>query len=257
MKRTLSFIAFALLITTLCAQENSIENNTSGEVIYEQVVKLDIQLDGDASQFSHALPTEQKSKKILQYCPGASLYENYKSEENSSSMQDGGATVMITMVEPEYKVFSDLQNGTQVEQKEFMSRIFLIEKKIEKDDWKLTGDTKEILGYTCQGAELTVDEILVKAWFTPEIAVPSGPANYLNLPGLILEVDKKSGDNVIRATQIAFKDVNAKDMKKPSKGKKVSDEEFQAIVEEKMKEMGVEDAGGAKSAHTVVLEIRQ
>jgi hypothetical protein len=46
-------------------------------------------------------------------------------------------------------------------------------------------------------------------------------------------------------------------LKKPSKGKKVTREEYQAIVDEKLKEMGVEHAGEGGGSHTVVVRIHQ
>jgi hypothetical protein len=52
-----------------------------------------------------------------------------------------------------------------------------------------------------------------------------------------------------------LKEVDKFILKKPSKGKEVTEEEYHAIVEEKMKEMGVE--GEVGSGHAVVVKIRQ
>lgn len=78
-------------------------------------------------------------------------------------------------------------------------------------------------------------EVLVTAWFTPQIPVSNGPAEYGGLPGLILEM------NVYRTTLLCSKIVlNPKDfepIKAPSKGEMVSRLEYNAIVKEKMGEM--------------------
>ncbi|MDC7998705.1 GLPGLI family protein [Gilvibacter sediminis] len=78
-------------------------------------------------------------------------------------------------------------------------------------------------------------EVIVTAWYTPMIPVKHGPGEYGGLPGLILEL------NVYRTTILCSKIVmNPEDtieIKAPSKGKKVTREEYQSIVAEKMEEM--------------------
>ncbi|MDT0555866.1 GLPGLI family protein [Patiriisocius hiemis] len=78
-------------------------------------------------------------------------------------------------------------------------------------------------------------EVLVTAWFTPQIPVGNGPGEYAGLPGLILEL------NIDRTTILCSKIVlNPKDADKieaPDKGKEVTREEYNAIIKEKMDEM--------------------
>lgn len=78
-------------------------------------------------------------------------------------------------------------------------------------------------------------EILVTAWYTPQVPVGHGPGEYAGLPGLILEL------NVYRTTLLCSKIVmNPKEAEKieaPSKGKEVTREEYTKIVKEKTDEM--------------------
>lgn len=78
-------------------------------------------------------------------------------------------------------------------------------------------------------------EIIVTAWFTPQIPVSNGPADYAGLPGIILEL------NFYRTTILCSKIVmNPKDAEKieaPAKGKEVSQAEYNKIVKEKMDEI--------------------
>lgn len=255
MKKTVLLIMAYMAGTMMMAQSSGNGFLLSGGVIYEQITKLDIQLEGDAAQFAHALPKERKSEKILHFSKQAALYENHHVEDTEEAMDmDGHGSMMIKMVEPEYKVFTDLKNNLQIEQKEFMSRLFIIETELDKGAWKLTGQQKTILEYPCQEAVTKEEDKLVQVWFTPNIAVPAGPGKYGNLPGLVLEVDINEGENVIQARSIELKEIDPKLMKKPAKGKKVTEEEYQAIVAEKMKEMGAEHEGG--SGHAVVVKIR-
>jgi GLPGLI family protein len=162
---------------------------------------------------------------------------------------------MIRMAEPENKTYTDLKTGQQIEQKEFMSRMFLIESELPTGDWRLTGQQKMILEYPCQQAISKEEEKEVVAWFTPAIAIAAGPGKFGNLPGLVLEVNIDEGDRVLVAKYIELKELDKALLKKPNKGKNVTEEEYDAIVEAKMKEMGVEREGG--SGHAVVVKIRQ
>jgi GLPGLI family protein len=57
-------------------------------------------------------------------------------------------------------------------------------------NWEIKEDTKTILGYSCQLAVVTLEEGLMKFWFTA--ALPdAGPWKFGNLPGLILAVKSK------------------------------------------------------------------
>lgn len=84
-------------------------------------------------------------------------------------------------------------------------------------------------------------EVLVTAWFTPQIPVKNGPGEYAGLPGLILEM------NIDRTTILCSKIVlNPKEADKieaPDTGKEVSREEYNKIIKEKMDEMR-ESRGG-------------
>jgi GLPGLI family protein len=254
-RKILLAAGFLLFGMMLIAQNGAESAKRSGKIIYEQTLKLDIQIEGLGEQFANALPKERKSGKVLTFNPEASLYKNYSGSEDNMTHSSGEATMEIKMMEPDDQVFCDLSSGKQVEKREFMSRIFLIEKEIESKSWKLVGEQREILGYRCLLATKEEDSTMVKAWYTPEIAVASGPASYVNLPGLVLAVEIDEGDRTIVATEIEFGEVDEKELKKPTKGKKMSGEDFKALVEEKMKEMGAE--GGSGGGATFVIKIEQ
>ena len=162
---------------------------------------------------------------------------------------------MIKMAEPDNKTFTDLKGGEKIEQKEFMSRMFLIKSELKHGHWKITGKQKMVLDYPCQQAVNTDEDREVVAWFAPAIAVAAGPGSFGNLPGLVLEVNIDENQHVIIATSVDLKELDKAMLKKPTKGKEVTEEEYHAIVEEKMKEMGVEGEGG--SGHAVVIKISQ
>jgi len=245
MKKLYFLIAVLFVSIIVFAQE--------GSITYEQVMKMEIKLEGDASAFADMLPKERKSLKSLLFTAESSLYQNKEKEEDETvRMEHGGANVMIRMEEPENKVFTDLESGEKIEQREFMTRTFLIEGSTE-NKWKITGNQKTILDYPCQEAELDGAEEKTLAWFTPVIPVSGGPGNYGGLPGMILAIDIKDGNNIITATSVELAELEKGLIEKPKKGKKVSREEFDTIVEEKMKEMGAEQGEGGG---TFMIKIR-
>ncbi len=79
------------------------------------------------------------------------------------------------------------------------------------------------------------EEVEVTAWYTMDIPVNSGPGEYWGLPGLILEVN--SGRTTILCTKIVMNPSDKNEIKKPSKGKEVTMEEYQETVKKKMEEM--------------------
>ena len=83
----------------------------------------------------------------------------------------------------------------------------------------------------------------VRAWFTPRIEVSAGPGVYYGLPGLVLAVEMQQGDRTLEDIDIELKPLDKNVLKKPHKGKKVTREEYQAIVSEKLKEMGYQVLG--------------
>lgn len=116
---------------------------------------------------------------------------------------------------------------------------FLISKSNYK--WTLKTDTKKINKYTCYKA-VTIEKmktrngiknILVEAWYAPEINIPFGPIGYSGLPGLILELKK---DNIkYYVTSINLNQRKKILVKKPTNGKKVTQEEYYDIAINAMK----------------------
>ncbi|MEO8774015.1 MAG: GLPGLI family protein [Gelidibacter sp.] len=86
-------------------------------------------------------------------------------------------------------------------------------------------------------------EILVTAWYTPQIPVNQGPGEYWGLPGLILELN--SGRTTILCTKIEINPKDKIEIKAPTKGKVVTKQQYAEIVKDKMKEM--QEMGGGRS----------
>ncbi|MGB0948561.1 MAG: GLPGLI family protein [Marinirhabdus sp.] len=116
------------------------------------------------------------------------------------------------------------------------------DKKEEKTENK---DQKD--GATAKGtdAEKTPDdptdniivpkEVIVTAWFTPQIPVKNGPGEYAGLPGLILELNAHR--TTVLCSKIVMPSKQADNIEKPEQGEEVSRAEYNKTIKEKMDEM--------------------
>ncbi|MBK9358130.1 MAG: GLPGLI family protein [Bacteroidales bacterium] len=242
MKKTLIFPGALALAFAASAQ--------SGTVVYNETMKLEIHIDGMDAGMAEMLPKERKSVKMLHFTPDASIYVNGKQNEDQEVAEEmaGGGTMVIRMDEADEQLYYDIKNQKITEQRDFMSRLFLIESAVDSLSWKLTGNRRDILGYPCIEATYQKDTVRTVAWFTPAIPVSTGPGKYHGLPGIILEVNVDDGKRIISAASVTDGDVAAL-LVRPKKGRKVSGEEFNKIVEEKTGEM--EGEGGA----TIMIKI--
>ena len=145
-------------------------------------------------------------------------------------------TIALAMRGGETVYYTNLSNNELLVQSDAFNELFLISSTLEKYNWLLTKESRMIKGYQCFKAT-TIKKIVnskgefnhvVTAWYTPEIPKKFGPAGYGNLPGLILEL------TVNKLKFIAFKiELNqnkTNSIRKPIRGKNVTEQEFQKIV---------------------------
>jgi GLPGLI family protein len=110
----------------------------------------------------------------------------------------------------------------------------------EKDDTKKTsGDTKTNFADNFEIPK----EIVVTAWYTPEIPVNQGPENYWGLPGLILEIN--DGTTTILCSKIVLNAKDKAEIKPSKKGKVISQKEYDETVIKKMEEFREMNRGRA------------
>lgn len=232
---------------------------TEGKILYEEKMNMhiDLKVDGEneemMEQLKAMMPEYRITKKMLTFTEAASIYTNFDDGEAPQEMSHEGDGVQIHMKfeEPENILFKNLEANTMVQQQEFFTRKFLIKDDSEVLKWKLTGESKEVLGYMCQQATSGDSAKKVIAWFAPEIPVSSGPSKYGQLPGMILELEANEGKLIISASSITLEQVDKKLMVEPKKGKVVNREEFKKLQKEKMKEMEME-MGGSGGARIII-----
>ena len=161
--------------------------------------------------------------------------------------------------------YKNIKENKIVQSQEFYGKRFLVKDNLYRLEWNMGTETKKIGEYTCYRAKAFVpntelnwynfswsdlssasDEkvdkekieeklTVVEAWYTPQIPVSQGPAEYWGLPGLILEV---SVDNTtLLCTEIVINKDDKAIIEAPSKGKEITKIAYKLTVREKMVEM--------------------
>ena len=267
MKRSflyLFLIASMLIIATgdLVAQDFE-----GGVVKYQQTTKYDWQKifnpEGNArpgtQQWLTSLPREIKKFHILSFTENAALYEEDPDENIvlSGNIREalGGARARKPPTPELKKVFYDFGKNEKTEQLEFMTRDFLISESIKSNAWKLTNKKIKVQNYVCQTAELKKGEDTITAMFSPEIPVSAGPDEYFGLPGLILAIEI-NGETAFMATSVNLTPPKKGALSKPDDGKKVTREELDKTIEEKVKEYKENRSRGRDRKRREIREIR-
>ena len=163
-------------------------------------------------------------------------------------------------------IYKNVKNRKMIQDTEQFSKRFLINEEMEQPKWQLGTETKKIGQYTAYKAtyvkiDKSIDwgsifrrggnrkkdstktkeknkEIktqIVTAWYTPQIPVSAGPAEYWGLPGLILEIN--AGRTTMLCTEIALNPDETIEIKEPKKGEKVTREEYNVIIKKKSEEL--------------------
>lgn len=213
---------------------------TEGTILFEEKMNMHRNLPPDAGDMKAMIPEFRVLKSELLFTAGESLYRNVDEEEDDEEMGDG--QVQIKMQRPEAFFYRNFSTGQKTDQREFMGKNYLIEGPIDQTPWKVGSESREILGYTCMNAvwqdTATERKRTVVAWFTPDIAVASGPVSYGQLPGMVLGIDINNGEIQITAQKIDWSPLKKGAIEAPKKGEKTTQAAFQKMMDERMKAMG-------------------
>lgn len=201
----------------------------------------------------------------------------YKEEEQLETTGGGGRWGAMLSGFTSNNYYKDVKKGEYYDQREFYGKNFLIKDSLQTYQWTMVNETKKIGNYTCFKAVTTKkvseamdwramrrkarelrdqrekesgdqantgdaperpeipDEIEVVAWYTPEIPISQGPGSYWGLPGLILEIQE--GRTTLLCNKIVLNAEEREEIKAPTKGKEVSQAEFDEITKKKVEEM--------------------
>lgn len=238
---------------------------TEGKITFERTVQLQIQIAESNPAFQNMIPRERKDRFELLFGNNQSLWRPAEADNQSDEMSfgdGGGMRMMIRMPGSDDITYYNAAETRRTEQRELGGKTYIVKDSVRRMNWKVTGEMKEILGYKCMQAttqrtqesfrmqmdngkasrERVTDTLNITAWFTSEIPGSFGPENYYGqLPGTILEIDVNNGRTLFKAVEVSAKSDMAS-IKEPTKGKKVTPEEFAKEREELFKQL--QESGG-------------
>jgi len=259
-----------LIVAVALTSLNSIKAQLKeGTIFYERKQNMHRNLPNE--QMKAMMPEFRTSEHMLLFVNNTSLYKKSPVDElpQATPMGNGGGPIVMRMSggPSDDIIYKDFNTEEKITGKNFLNNEFLIVDTVKKKNWKLTDETKKILGYTCRkatttilqsggrmmiatfstnnssdttkkssGSEIKAKEVEVVAWFCEQIIVPSGPEDYSNLPGAILEIDIDNGGTTFTAIEIKKK-LEKGEFVIPTKGKKVSQKEFEAESKILLEEM--------------------
>ena len=209
---------------------------------------------------------------ILNFNKTASIYK--EEEKLEASAQGGGFRMMSSFASGGGTYYKNVKDKQYSNDKEFMGKEFMVKDSLTSLNWKMEAETRVIGGYTCYKATAikkpsatdfrnmrpqkeqnevkeeakpaeekktnfldaleVPKEIVITAWYTPEIPVSQGPEGYWGLPGLILEVN--DGRTTILCSKVILNPKDKVEIKAVTKGKVVSQKEYDEAVTKKMEE---------------------
>jgi len=252
-----------ITLVVLTITTNIMAQDFQGIATYKSQRKFDIKLDStqmnsEMQQRMMAMMKKQFEKThILTFNKEESIY---KEDEQLEAPKPQGMVMVMIETGGSDVMYKNTKERRYVNQNESFSKLFLIRDKLEDIKWELGNETKNIGDYTCYKATFKrevevrqsgisvngdkdldeeikpeMKEIIVTAWYTPQIPVNTGPAQYHGLPGLILEVS--DGTTTMMCSKVVLNPEKAVEIKEPTKGQKVTQKKYDDMMEKKMKEM--------------------
>lgn len=280
MKTLLSgILALTLFFTSLLSAQDF-----KGIATYKSQRKMDIQIDstqmdGDMHKQMMAMLKKQFEKEYtLEFNNNESLYKEVESLDKPTA-GGGGMQIIIAGSGEGDLLYKNIKENRFVSQSDLFGKIFLIKDELNQPEWNMEKETKNIGEYTCFKAtykrmatmpgtmtmtvnsdeepEESVEEEVeqtVTAWYTLQIPVKHGPGNYSGLPGLILEIS--DGSETILCSKIVLNPKGGVNIEEPKKGKEVTQEKFDTIMEKKMEEINDQNNSGRRDdGHSIEIRI--
>lgn len=276
MKKTL-FPLIALVVSQMAVAQMK-----EGKVVYENVQQLNFQVRGGGPDMPE-LPKSLTRQFELMFSNNQSLWQplpdmNQEANQMAGPSTGGGMVNFVRIAGADAVTYHNFETGRRVSERELMSKTYLVEEPITKLTWKLTEESKSILGH--KAFKATADRISTRmvvnmdngqtsrkqvpdtskivAWFAADIPVPAGPGIEFQgqLPGLILELDINNGRTTYKAIELSPK-VNVSSIKAPSRGKKISAEDYAKEQTKMMDQMMQNRQGGRPGGERITITAQQ
>ena len=264
---------FTLVFLIVCSGSQLFGQDSSGLATYKTAMKMEISMDSTELSADQQSIMQQRLMKALQkeYELSFNASESNWKEVSKLDQDTGAEGIQIVMVGigggEDGLLYKNVREKNFLETTEAFGKLFLVSGQLDQPEWKMSSETKQIGQYTCYKAtsereitETRVSEVngeksekevkrmqTTTVWYTPDIPLAHGPDNYWGLPGLILEVS--DGNRVIICNKIVLNPKKEIAIAIPSKGKKVTAEQYEEIMQEQAEKMRKMNRGGKRKGH--------
>ena len=145
------------------------------------------------------------------------------SNYNQKPTLNGGNSVSYSSNQGNGLYYKDLLENYYMHESVGFGMDRIIKDSIPKINWTITRDKKKVLGFDVRKATAKINKEEFTAWFATSLSFPSRSDKHMGLPGLILELERKTNDDADMV--ITYKATSVKEAKKnvtinqPKKGK--------------------------------------
>ena len=163
----------------------------------------------------------------------------FKEIERIDNSQNKSSTSMSTIDD---NIYIDYKSAQCKIEGNYANKNILIVDNLPQYTWKISRDSKGILGIKVKKATTEYKDSKIEAWFASTLQPKGGPIFFNGLPGLILEL--KAVTNLKdESYETTFKVINIKEASKnevikiPSKGEKMTQKEKDDFIKEANRKM--------------------
>ena len=122
---------------------------------------------------------------------------------SQSAYRNSGDQDLVFSPDTSMLVYTDQSEGLMFAQEyDIEGNAFLLSDSLYPMQWEITGEEKKIGSYTCTRARCRFRGRDYIAWFTPDLPVACGPWKMGGLPGLILELQDKEENLVVKLASV-------------------------------------------------------
>ena len=186
----ISSILVLLLFAANCFGQASFPNK--GRLYFERKVGQITLLEMNSKKEEESFWTEEFKKNFPRIVTDYFIldfnqqHSNYKKEKENKDNK----YIYQQFNTPESDfVFQDLAGNTTTMSRLVFEKTYLVRDSLQKYEWKISGETRDIAGFECRKATAKIaDSVVVVAFYTDQIPVTGGPENFNGLPGMILGV---------------------------------------------------------------------
>jgi GLPGLI family protein len=170
--------------------------------------------------------------------------------------------------------YKNVKESKLIQSQEFYGKRFLVKDSLYKINWTMGTESKKIGNYTCYKAKAFVPKqelnwynfswsdlrkvekkegeaekpeeamIVVEAWYSPQIPVSQGPAEFWGLPGLILEVSYNN--TTLLCTEVVINKDREEEITIPTKGEEITKSAYTETIRKRMQNFR-NNRGGRRS----------